>query len=309
MSRYLAPAVAALVLFTAAACKPSAPDADADAEVTFAAPVPVEELADDAPSDPLGDPLAAAPAGTVGSSGLQAPTHQPAQAGGPPLQGQPLPAADAPTRTRSGDGPGDHGASGSGGGPSAGHDPVAVALAAVAESGAELPAFPLVTPPNGLEEMYGPAASNVAMDREHMVVGDRVVALEGRVFRQRYRLTGGARDYSQAEFQRYHRDAVAALGGAQVNRVQFTREVNAAFGGRKQVDVHYHGACASHGCDNQTYLVRRAGQEFWLLVSSGGIPLHGQVTVLQRGSPPATAVAPESATDGRAGELAPGAAR
>lgn len=155
----------------------------------------------------------------------------------------------------------------------------------MAESVVPLPPFPLVSAPEGLLGMYDEAASSAAMDREHMIAGDEIVALEGKLFRQRYRLTGGEREYTQAEFQRHHGDAIAVFGGAEMSRVQFTPQVNAAFGGRKQVDTHYHGACAGHGCDNHAYLVCHGGKEYWLLVSSGGIPLHGQVTVLEWGAP------------------------
>jgi hypothetical protein len=129
-----------------------------------------------------------------------------------------------------------------------------------------------------------------------MIAGDAVVAVEGKVFRQRYRLEGGERNYSGLQFHRSYADAVAALGGAEVSGVQYTHRVIAAFGGRAAVDRHYHGTCASHSCENHTYLIRQRGQEYWVQVSTGGIPLHGQVTVLQR--QPETGGAAEAAAAG-----------
>lgn len=154
--------------------------------------------------------------------------------------------------------------------------------AGVPESRAALPPFPLLRPLEGLRGLYAAAEREVALDREHMIAGDAVIALDGRVFRQRYRLDGGERSYSELEFQRGYAEAIAALGGTEVSRVQYTPEVNADFGGRAAVDRHYHGTCASHGCENHTYLIHQGGQEYWVQVSTGGIPPHGQVTVLQR---------------------------
>jgi hypothetical protein len=116
-----------------------------------------------------------------------------------------------------------------------------------------------------------------------MIAGDKVVAIEGKVFRDRFQLTNpDQREYSDIEFQRNYANAIAELGGQQINRVQYTNEVNAAFGGREAVDKHYHGTCASDGCENNTYLIRQGGKEWWIQVSTGAIPLHGEVVVLER---------------------------
>jgi OOP family OmpA-OmpF porin len=64
--------------------------------------------------------------------------------------------------------------------------------------------------------------------------------------------------------------------------VQYTDAVNEAFGGREAVDKHYLGTCAGVDCDNHTYLIRQGGKEWWIQVSSGAIPLHGEVVVLER---------------------------
>lgn len=155
--------------------------------------------------------------------------------------------------------------------------------ATVPESTASLPPFPFFKEPEGLASTLSDRDRNKNFDREHMIAGDKVVAIEGKVFRDRFQLTNpDQREYSDIEFQRNYANAIAELGGQQINRVQYTNEVNAAFGGREAVDKHYHGTCASDGCENHTYLIRQGGKEWWIQVSTGAIPLHGEVVVLER---------------------------
>jgi outer membrane protein OmpA-like peptidoglycan-associated protein len=167
-------------------------------------------------------------------------------------------------------------------------DPVATAPvefdpASVPESTQALPPFPFFAEPEGLASTLDDKDRHANFDREHMIAGDKVVALEGKVFRDRFQLANPEqREYSALEFQRNYSDAIAALGGVEASRVQYTNEVNDAFGGRDAVDKHYHGTCASDGCENHTYLIRQAGNEYWIQVSTGAIPLHGEVVVLQR---------------------------
>ena len=155
--------------------------------------------------------------------------------------------------------------------------------ASVAESTASLPPFPFFKEPEGLTSTFDDKDRRKNFDREHMIAGDRIVAVEGKVFRDRFQLTNpDQREYSEIEFHRNYADAVAALGGAEVSRVQYAHGVNEAFGGRAAVDKHYHGTCASDGCENHTYLIRQDGKEYWIQVSTGAIPLHGEVVVLER---------------------------
>jgi OOP family OmpA-OmpF porin len=155
--------------------------------------------------------------------------------------------------------------------------------ASVPESTATLPPYPFFEEPEGLDSVLDDKDKHSNFDREHMIAGDKVVAVEGKVFRDRFQLANpDQREYSAIEFQRNYADAIAALGGAEVSRVQYTDAVNDAFGGRAAVDKHYHGTCASDGCENRTYLVRQAGKEYWIQVSTGAIPLHGELVVLER---------------------------
>jgi OOP family OmpA-OmpF porin len=155
--------------------------------------------------------------------------------------------------------------------------------ASVAESSATLPPFPFFKEPEGLVTTLDDKDRNKNFDREHMIAGGKIVAVEGKVFRDRFQLTNpDQREYSDIEFQRNYADAIAALGGVEVSATQYTNEVLQAFGGRDKVDRHYHGTCASDGCENHTYLIRQGGKEWWIQVSTGAIPLHGEVVVLER---------------------------
>ena len=155
--------------------------------------------------------------------------------------------------------------------------------ASVPESSASLPPFPFFKEPEGLVTTLDDKDRHKNFDREHMIAGGKIVAVEGKVFRDRFQLTNPEqREYSDIEFQRNYADAIAALGGAKVSDTQYTNEVLEAFGGRAKVDKHYHGTCASDGCENTTYLIRQGGKEWWIQVSTGAIPLHGEVVVLER---------------------------
>jgi outer membrane protein OmpA-like peptidoglycan-associated protein len=162
--------------------------------------------------------------------------------------------------------------------PVAGFDPLNVP-----ESTATLPPFPFFKEPDGLVTTMSDRDRNKNFDREHMIAGNKIVVLEGKVFRDRFQLTNpDQREYSEIEFHRNYADAVEALGGAKVSLVQYTGKVNDEFGGRELVDKYYHGTCASDGCENNTYLIRQDGKEYWIQISTGAIPLHGEVVVLER---------------------------
>jgi len=154
--------------------------------------------------------------------------------------------------------------------------------ASVPESTA-VPPFPFFKAPDGLVSNIDGKEHNKSFDREHMIAGDKIVAIEGKVSRDRFPLSDPEqREYSDIEFQRNYADAIAALGGAEVSRVQYTDAANDAFGGRDAVDKHYHGTCAGVDCENHTYLIRQDDKEYWVQVSTGAVPLHGEVVVLER---------------------------
>src|SRR3546814_16366907 len=62
--------------------------------------------------------------------------------------------------------------------------------------------------------------------------------VEGRVFRDRFRLAGDARRYTELEFHRNYENAVKELGGVKVNQAQYTPDVDAAAGGSAASEKH-----------------------------------------------------------------------
>lgn len=155
--------------------------------------------------------------------------------------------------------------------------------ASVPESTASLPPFPFFKAPDGLASVLDDKDKDTTFGRMHVVAGNKVMAVEGRIFHDQFPLTAdGGRKYSDIEFQRNYSDAIAKLGGIKVSTSQYTPALWDAFGGRDAVDKHYIGACASDGCENNTYLIRQGGKEYWIQVSTGAIPLQGIVAVLEK---------------------------
>jgi OmpA-OmpF porin, OOP family len=155
--------------------------------------------------------------------------------------------------------------------------------ASVPESTATLPPFPFFKSPDGQESVLGERDRNADFDREHMIAGEKIVAVEGRVARSMYSLDAtDLRRYTAIAFQRNYENAILALGGVKISKTAYTDEVVDAFGGRDILDKHYHGTCSGIDCDNNTYLLRQGDKEYWVQVSTGAIPLHGYIVVLQR---------------------------
>ena len=156
--------------------------------------------------------------------------------------------------------------------------------ASIPESTATLPPFPFFKAPDGLTTTYADQDRNINFDRAHMIAGNKIVAIEGKIVRDRFQLANpDQRQYSAVEFQRNYENAIRDLGGVRISQTQYTSEAVDAFGGREAVDKHYYGTCAGdYDCENHTYLIRQGGSEYWIQISTGAIPLHGYVTVLER---------------------------
>src|SRR3546814_6854594 len=90
------------------------------------------------------------------------------------------------------------------------------------------------------------------------------------------------RRYTELEFHRNYENAVKELGGVKVNQAQYTPDVAAAAGGRAAIEKHMHGAVAIPDYRHDSYLIRAPGHEYWIDVSTGSIPLHGYVVVVER---------------------------
>jgi len=156
--------------------------------------------------------------------------------------------------------------------------------ASVPESTATLPPFPFFKAPEGLITTFSEKDRNINFDRAHMIAGDKVVAIEGKIARDQFQLTNPEqRQYSAIEFHRNYENAIRDLGGVRISQTQYTNAVVEAFGGYDKVREHFYGICpGDYDCENHTYLIRQGGKEYWIQISTGAGPLHGYVTVLER---------------------------
>ena len=149
-------------------------------------------------------------------------------------------------------------------------------------STATLPPFPFFKAPDGLESTFDEKDREVPYDGQYFLAGDKAIMVEGRIHHDRFFLGSPARPYTALEFHRNYQDAIAELGGVKINTVQYTREVAAAAGGRDVIEQNHYGAVAVPGYRHDSYLLRTPEKEYWIDVSSGSIPLHGYVVVLER---------------------------
>lgn len=108
------------------------------------------------------------------------------------------------------------------------------------------------------------------------------MAVEGRIFHDRFNLDGGARKYSDIEFRRNYENAIQALGGRKINTSQYTYAVMDAAGGRDALEKTNYAGPMNPDAPHDIYLIRQGGKEWWIDVSTGAFPLHGYVVVLER---------------------------
>lgn len=160
---------------------------------------------------------------------------------------------------------------------STGFDP-----ASVPESTATLPPFPFFDVPNGLESTFDEKDKLVAFDRQYFLAGDKAVAVEGRIFRDRFNLGGGERKFTALEFMRNYENAIRELGGSKINTTQYTYPIIDAAGGRDVLEKTNYAAAMVPDYRHDSYLLRQAGKEYWIEVSVGSLPEHGYVVVLER---------------------------
>jgi len=147
---------------------------------------------------------------------------------------------------------------------------------------AELPPFPFFDTPEGLQSAYREGEREIPYEAHYFMQGDTPVLVEGRIFRDKFNLAGGGRKYSATEFHRNYQNAIEALGGKRISTSQYTREVVARAGGRQALEQHLFGAVAIPDYRHESYLLTAPGKEYWIEVSTGAIPLHGYVVVLER---------------------------
>ena len=154
--------------------------------------------------------------------------------------------------------------------------------ASVPASTASLPPFPFFKIPDGLESTYDDKDKQIAFDRQFFLAGGMAVPVEGRIFRDRFNLTAGPRQYTDLEFRRNYENALQALGAKKINDVQYTYEVMDAAGGRDALEKTNYAGPLNPDSPHDSYLLRQGGKEWWIDVSTGAFPLHGYVVVLEK---------------------------
>lgn len=163
-------------------------------------------------------------------------------------------------------------------GPAAGtFDPASVPVTT-----ASLPPFPFFKAPAGLASGLDEKDKNVSFDGQYFIAGDALVMVEGKLFHDSFALQNGDRTYSEREFQRNYENVITALGGKRVNTSQYTDAMIAGAGGREKIEKNAYGAAVVPDYPHDSYLIRTAGKEYWIEVSTGHTPLHGFVVVLER---------------------------
>jgi OmpA-OmpF porin, OOP family len=159
--------------------------------------------------------------------------------------------------------------------------------ASVAVTTATLPPFPFFKEPVGKRSTHwGDLKSrDRGFNRAHFIAGKKLVAIEGKLFRDMFNLEDteeGRRAYSALEFHRNYENAITALGGKKISATQFTDEFIAQNGGRDAIEKYLMGQPAGTDQEHQSYLIRTPQNEYWINVSTGSIPLHGEIAVLER---------------------------
>lgn len=159
----------------------------------------------------------------------------------------------------------------------AGFDP-----ASVPESTATLPPPPFFAIPEGLTSTFDDKDKVINFDRQFFIAGDKPVAMEGKIWRDRFSLTNGERTYTDLEFRKNYENLILAMGGRKINTTGYTREVIAAAGGRDAMEKANYAAALVPDYAHDIYLLRQGGKEWWIDISTGAFPLHGYVVVLEK---------------------------
>ncbi|MEO8002345.1 MAG: OmpA family protein [Arenimonas sp.] len=147
-----------------------------------------------------------------------------------------------------------------------------------------LPPFPFFKVPDGLVNDYDDKDSNIGFDRHYFLAGNKLVAVEGKLYNNSMGLTNpdSERKYSEIEFHRNYENAITALGGKKISTSQFTRKIIDDAGGLAVVNKYWRSVPPTSGYEHYSYLIRTADKEYWIHIATGAIPIHGYVTVLEK---------------------------
>ena len=160
--------------------------------------------------------------------------------------------------------------------------PAAFDPASVPESTATLPPPPFFAIPEGLTSTFNDKDKVINFDRQFFIAGDKAIAVEGKIWRDRFSLTNGERTYTDLEFRKNYENLILAMGGRKINTTGYTREVIAAAGGRDVMEKANYAASLVPDYSHDIYLLRQGGKEWWIDISTGAFPLHGYVVVLEK---------------------------
>ncbi|MGL5003010.1 MAG: OmpA family protein, partial [Casimicrobium sp.] len=157
----------------------------------------------------------------------------------------------------------------------------------VAVTTASLPPFPFFKEPEGKRSIHwaNPKSREHGFNRFGFLAGKKLITVEGQLFRDGFNLEDtddGRRKYSALEFHRNYENAITALGGKKISETQFTRELIEANGGYDALAKLMPDMYAGTDYEHYSYLIRTPQKEYWIHVSTGAGPLHGQLAVLER---------------------------
>jgi OmpA-OmpF porin, OOP family len=159
--------------------------------------------------------------------------------------------------------------------------------ASVPVSSVVLPPFPFFKEPTGKRSAHWDnlKVRERGFNRASFIAGNKLLTIEGKLFRDMFNLEDadeGRRAYSALEFHRNYENAITALGGKKVSTTQFTDEFVASVGGRDAAEISLAGQPAAPDNIHFSYLIRAPQKEYWIHVSTGSLPLHGEIAVLER---------------------------
>jgi OmpA-OmpF porin, OOP family len=147
-----------------------------------------------------------------------------------------------------------------------------------------LPPFPFFDMPEGLVGKVKADKSTVNFAPHFFLAGKKMIPVEGRLYHNEMSLIGPdkKREYSTTEFHRNYRDAILALGGAEISETQFTRPIIEEVGGLREVNKYWHSSPPTSGYEHHSYLIRTADKEYWIHVGTAAGRPTGYLVVLEK---------------------------
>jgi OmpA-OmpF porin, OOP family len=151
-------------------------------------------------------------------------------------------------------------------------------------STATLPPFPFFDMPEGLVGKIKSDKSTTDFARHFFLAGKEMTPVEGRLYHNEMSLisTDKQREYSTTEFHRNYRNAVLALGGAEISETQFTRPIVDAVGGLREVNQYWRSAPPTSGYEHHSYLIRTTDKEYWIHIGTSAARPTGYLVVLEK---------------------------